>query len=561
SKSNNPSPQSISVTAYISGKERTRVRYQDTEYYYADGERKSRTVTRYSYAERDILRMDVNLGDVNGPLSEGARYRFPFSLQLPVDLPSSMSCEGQGGHCGVGYKIKAELRGNGGMFGRHKVEQAFTVRSAPLPMQPVPNLVPPLTEEVKFCCCFSVGKIVMGARVVNTRIGQGETAIIDFACKNQSLRQIERAEVTVKEEVRWSAQGRYNYSSRVIANQTFRPTERWDKMDKGAMKEQKERSRNITETLREEERKLLQTIHDAIHDGRHRALLNISPSSLQTYQGLLIQVTHRLKIKVYTGGSCTDNPTIKLQLYLGTPSSLLSSVEQQPGHPSSVSPDGMTIPTATGVPMPSPSAPPLSSPVPAMVTPSAPPAEWVGAVTATPVMVGQSAAVVGGNAIWEAEEEGGGTVPIAVAEIVPTLPNLLKEIEFAVSPLASVQKRLEEDAWKLAVFYPMTPKQYASVVKAVAIEFDQPDMAALVAPVVNACNFTHPYVIAALRVVADWIRTPLLSKVLPLCKDLDVNASKIKEELSDWELVCTQGDFEQCGNNDWGPDSPLLGEG
>lgn len=543
----NVSSQVISADAYISGKERSRVRYTERQGYTdSSGKRKSRSVTRYRHAERQIIHMAINLGNVSTGVEAGARYRFPFQIQLPSDLPSSMYISENnagrhgGGHGEISYKIKAELKGNR-WFGNHKVEQAINVISEPLPMQPVPNLVPPIVKDINYFCCIHVGTITMGARVANTRIGRGETAIIDFACKNQSLRGIKQAEVTVKEEARWTAGGKHNYNSRVIAHQTFRETERWEKMSKEEMKELKARSRSQTDSYRDHCHGMLEVIHAAIHDGEHRALVNIAPSSLQSYNGALIQVSHCLKIKVFTSGSCTDNPTIKIPMYVGTPSSLLlqpeqphSTVAEQP-------------PTVTAIAMPS--APPLQPmPTPA---PSAPPDEWVNAVTATPVVVGQSTAVVGGTAIWEAE--GDGTEPynpqeeyiaMAVAEVVPSLPNLLKEIEYSVSPLSTVRKRIDEDEWKHRVFNVLTPSGYASVVKAVAIEFDQPDMAALIAPEVS--NYTHEYIIAALRVVSDWLRTPLLSKVLPLCSDLSENANKIKAELTDWELVCTQQDFEEA---------------
>lgn len=90
------------------------------------------------------------------------------------------------------------------------------------------------------------------------------------------------------------------------------------------------------------------------------------------------------------------------------------------------------------------------------------------------------------------------------------------------------------------VFIAMTPIDYSSVIKkAVAIEFDQPDIAAFVAPSVKGGNFTHEYVISAIRVVSDWLRTLTLAKLLPLCKDLQANAGRIKAELTDWEKICT----------------------
>ena len=52
-----------------------------------------------------------------------------------------------------------------------------------------------------FCCCCRVGTITTGARVENTCVCQGERAVVNFRCKDHSLRGIERAEVIVTEEV------------------------------------------------------------------------------------------------------------------------------------------------------------------------------------------------------------------------------------------------------------------------------------------------------------------------------------------------------------------------
>jgi hypothetical protein len=94
------------------------------------------------------------------------------------------------------------------------------------------------------------------------------------------------------------------------------------------------------------------------------------------------------------------------------------------------------------------------------------------------------------------------------------------------------------------VFRVLTPTGYAAVITAVAIEFDYPKVAALVAPEVG--EYTHECVVAALRAVSERLRTPLLSNVLPLCRDLSENAARIRSELTHWELVCTERDFEQA---------------
>jgi len=120
----------------------------------------------------------------------------------------------------------------------------------------------------------------------------------------------------------------------------------------------------------------------------------------------------------------------------------------------------------------------------------------------------------------------------------------MKEIQYSVSALSTVADKVEDDNWKKTVFSVMTPQQYASLIKCVPIEFDRPDMAELVGN--NVMQFTHEYIISALNIVSDWIRIPLLTKTLPLCKDLNENGEKIMSRLSEWEVVCTQSLFNQA---------------
>jgi len=522
--------RAVRVEAYITGKERTRVRYTETT---TDSNGNSRRHTRYRNAERSICRMSVNLGQVEN-VQAGAQHRFPFRIELPHDLPSSMHMERNGGYSRIDYKFKAHVGGH------YKVEQLFNVMSAPLSMQPVANLVPPIVRDVRSCGCFRMGTITFGARVANTRIGRGETAIVDFACKNQSRQKIISVVVEIKEDVRWNAGHHREYAEKILATKTFKRTERWGEMSKEEVKAQVESWRNNTDTHRDRKQQALQMIHKAIFDGENRAMLNVPTSACQTYQGTLVKVNHRMKIKVNFDGTCIDHPKIHVPIYLGTPTSYGGPIASpQPSIPVALAVATPSAP-AMGV---EPSAPPLSF----EAEPSAPPVEWAAAVTSAPVVVGQAAAVVGGNAT-DYDGEGGAVQASAflpVAEVVPSLGNLINEIKFALSPSDTVRKRLNDKKWA-PVFSAMTPIEYSSAIKAVAIEFDQPDIAALIAPSVNGGNFTHKYVIAAIRVVPDWLRPPTISKLLPLCKDLHVNVGKIKAELTDWEKVCTERDFEQA---------------
>lgn len=470
----------------------------------------------------------------------------------------------------MAYKVKAELKGSG-MFSTKKTEQVISVLSAPLPAQPLPHLVEPLTAKVKACCCFNTGSITVGARVENTNIGMGEPVGIDFACKNNTTQGIDTAEAHITEEVRWSAGGRTNYAKRRIASGNFRPTGRWEKQAKEEARHTKRSARNQTDSHRNRREAMYRELYRAISDGENRSTLRTQPSARHSHHGQLYSIGHRLTIKVHTG-CCVDNPKIKMPVHIGTPSKLSAGppLQDVPGPmPPPTVPVAPSAPPASDAPAtPSPYVPgtapvkPIAPPPPSPyvpVVPSAPPAAWADdedtpLVTATPVTVSTSAAVMGG-AVVEGEGDGPeddedyesafATVPVQ-ATVMPTLANLLKELEFAVNPRAVVQERIKEEEWKRGVFDALTPSGFASVVKAVSIEFDQPEVAAILAPVAGGGTFSSEFLIAALRCVSSWLRVTLVEKLLPFCKDLDQNSGKILLELSEWERICTQKTFEDA---------------
>ena len=95
-----------------------------------DGNGGTRTRTEYNYLDRQIMRIDINLGTVNSP-NYGDLYRFPFKIELPSNIPSSMYIKGVGrAYCQINYKIKAKLLSGGKtLFGNKKVQVEFNVMS------------------------------------------------------------------------------------------------------------------------------------------------------------------------------------------------------------------------------------------------------------------------------------------------------------------------------------------------------------------------------------------------------------------------------------------------
>ena len=103
-------PQALRADACLSGKERSRVRYTEVRHYTdSRGDRRTRRVMRYRRAERRIVHVPIDLGLVSAGVRAGARYRFPFRVKLPADLPGSLRVRGNhggsGGHGKIAYTL------------------------------------------------------------------------------------------------------------------------------------------------------------------------------------------------------------------------------------------------------------------------------------------------------------------------------------------------------------------------------------------------------------------------------------------------------------------------
>lgn len=543
-------PSPINIDFYFSGEEMSRVRYTTTAFIPDwTGGVQSITMNNHRNTVCTFLRIAIPLAE-NVRVSAGEKYRFPFEVQLPQDLPSTTFCEesetiynGYPGHCEIVYRLKVDLKKSGRSLKRCAAT-VINIISAPLPPQPVPSLAPPKQQKVNVLCCFNVGTITIGTRIENTRIGKGEFVSIDFACRNQSRRGIKRVDVKIVEKVTWTDGGvEKNHAKRTLASASFHPREEWIKLSKDELKSLSSSAKQPNNTLQNNEQSLIREIYKGIFQGHNRAVLGVPQTSLQSYSGVIVKVEHYLKAKIITGGSCTKNPSTKIPLYIGMRSSFGGQGENAE----------YAIPLLDAMPIGEELLNTPDVPTPTK-EPSAPPEQWVGAVTSAPMVMSQSAGVISGGKILQTtgekatENEAEDDIFTPVAEVNPSLKQLLIEILLSGIPLSIVKKRLKQPEWKRVVFDVMSPQEYAYMIKAVRTEFYRLDIAAILAPSVMGGNFTHEYVIAAIQAADDCLKVPMVGKLLPLCVDLEENSSKILASLSEWEQLCTEQYFQDALN-------------
>lgn len=79
------------------------------------------------------------------------------------------------------------------------------------------------------------------------------------------------------------------------------------------------------------------------------------------------------------------------------------------------------------------------------------------------------------------------------------------------------------------------------------MDFDQPRVAAMLASHVNGGDsFTCRYCLSAVQNAAEWNRTAMVQKLLPLCVDIQFGFTMIQAELSPWEQTVTDRDFQRA---------------
>ena len=507
----NEDANEVGLDLYFTGKEDVKVRYRKT---IRSGD-KTRTVTRYSYSKRDIVRLSIPLVEANSSINSG-RYAYPFEMQLPDHLPSSMYHSAGGSYCNIVYKVKAEV---GGKWRNVMAERQLVILAKPPSNAPVPNSVEPVTSKIMTCWCMSKGEITFAAHVDDTRIGQGEKMAVNFACKNESSSGIQFASAQIKQKIHWKSGSHNAGSQRVLASAYFRLDKGMEMSTKDEMKLMKDSDYGPGMISNAVGNDLFRELLATVQEGTNQVSLTIPSNACHTYNGQLMTVSHTLKIKVKTPFFSTD-PETKVAIQLVTPDIFSQEGDdhalEHPNPSSSLLPDG-----------------------------------WDASEVKTSAMTSGSGNVVYGGEISTGETED----EIAVSSFhtprdlggpsEPSLRVLLKELESSLSVKSTIQEKLQDSSWQIVV-RDLQPQDVVAVVKAARMEFDQTEVAELIAPAVG--NFTCDYIVVLIRSTADWLRIQFVQKLLPFCVDVKTNSDSILNELTHWEKISTERDFHKVLN-------------
>lgn len=158
------------------------------------------------------------------------------------------------------------------------------VISKPVPNDPVPCMKEPVTEKVRFCCCINQGTISFGAQVDDTVLSKGEQARINMSVINDTRAAIKSVKASLMENVTWSAHGRRNKVSRVLANVDFGRFGGMDSKSKSQLNLKKSGGNYVQQNY--------DTIFQEIRSGSQNCVVrNPEVSELENFLGLPLPVS------------------------------------------------------------------------------------------------------------------------------------------------------------------------------------------------------------------------------------------------------------------------------
>lgn len=479
------------------------------------------------FTQRPVITLQLQLKTFSSKRLKSGKYEFPFSIDLPPSLPSSVQLfKSSSSWCEVKYALRAIIVGV--QAGKNTVSQRIIhVQSAPLPSLLYPAMIEPVTKQIKNTMGMSKGSITFGARVTNTHIGRDEDLELRLACRNDATVDVDRVQAKVKEIVEW--RGESVVENILVCPNIVPGAEGLGKKSKTELKEKKRAGveDNYLDIFGEI------TSSATASDG-NSIRLKMPTNSRDTFKGQVVNVKHLLVIKIKTKWG-VDDPKIEIPLKVG------SRAVDEAHEP--------TVRLPPPVPLPPPSGDgdneALPNPVPVAV-----PIGWSGAEQSLRIIAPPESVVMGGAVVNSSDSGGLGSleplaaVPLPVPPPRPTLENLLAEMVSSVNDYDIISAKLEDTEWK-EVFSSLSPENFGSIIVHVNQDFEEPRVAALVAPAIGTA-FSCNHCAAAVKSCAAWNRIAVVQTLLPFCSDLSSGGrDTIELELTPWEQIVTKADFER----------------
>ncbi len=328
---NKEGQQAQAVVLRIIGKEHAVVHYTTSETRREGDTDHTYHQDHYDDSTYDFLRIEYPLHRFQTERLARGQFEFPFCIQLPQDLPSTMKCQKGGSHCSVEYRFTATLvQASSGIFTSNpSAEQKLSIFTVPpagedttrssleLPVQEVP---------VVSCCCHGKGTIMLQASFSKTTVQPQDSVEIQFRCRNQSTSRVQQVRVQLEQTTEWTANRGHSEVVKDVLDRRDMDAEQFPELQKGHR-----RARQVRGASHEQ-----QPFQDS---NWNRCSIRVPNIIRDSYNGKGVKVRHLVSIQLLTSGCCTTDPdaTTLVRVYQSLPTpatanavSVMNSVQVPP---------------------------------------------------------------------------------------------------------------------------------------------------------------------------------------------------------------------------------------
>ena len=521
-----------------------------------------------------------------GKMNPAGSYSFPFEIDLPADLPPSVSnltarfksITGNKEGFRVQYKLTASIPRKFKKVEWTSVDTKSTteiieVRARPQPAEPHVCMIQPVVQDLKGIV-LSKGSVTFGACIEDSELTPGENLCLSMACTNNSTADIKKVSIELVEHLDWEAKFAENQSksilrrvaevSRWIYNETFgegnktyyghdSTFEQFEEsvlfkigdVDLPGLDQDRKTRDDVRESKKEKASTFsqdCQTIFTHLNSGKNRMDIKVPLETRMSYSGRLVKVSHFLKISLQTKMFVSD-ACLFIPIRITAPPEV---TKQAPPVPQ-LTPAPPVLPLSTDPSNDDTEAIDTSSAAdesPAITMPTdSSKKQALGLLTtkfqaplvkADPehMFVGKEAQyMVGKKPVieWILPSE------VLQQRREPNMSNLYRFMQESINPSDLLERRTRDPAWA-SFFGSLSADDFGRIVAWIPSNFDRPRAAVLLAPFLNgATGMRCGDAAAAIRSTGSWNRATLVQKILPLCQDVDENENVIVDALNEWE--------------------------
>lgn len=301
------------------------------------GKTTSRQQDYYEHSTHDVVSLDCPLHIFQEGKLQRGQFEFPFALDLPDALPSSLKKISKGqSHCEVTYELVAEIYAQPNSIFHKNPRSSQNLNIAAITSttrrHDTSLHIPPEDFAIHACCCCRyMGYITMECKVDATTIKpspsghHGKGLGVSWRAQNKSAATVNKVKAELVQKVEWTSHGHSESLSTVLATATF-DARRFRELDKLSRRQVKNFRRG--RTTQNSQNIFHQSTDDAVYqvtmtsddsetrmygvdnESWHAIDLPRIPHQLtaDSYQGHAMQIRHVLTVSLETNGCCTTTP-------------------------------------------------------------------------------------------------------------------------------------------------------------------------------------------------------------------------------------------------------------